>query len=263
VFRDISSKKLENIKMLVGGSPVGAALSIAALLAPRAGLRLQLEGLDAAADMVGPGIYGGRIERTTDGSVAIGRQFEEHNSLPGPIYAGGGFTEMSVAIHTGPDAVAELLSRDPSLVNEVTTGGASPLHVCGMSQRGQHSASVLLDAGADVDAIDTWGYTALQRMATNNLGAGAAALLRAGADRLRPSGLLGSGDSARELALRLRSFDVLKEIQLFEIEHGLPRPTDEPLLFTRPPPNPSSGAPTSAPAARVGGPGTGGARGGE
>ena len=54
-------------------------------------------------------------------------------------------------------------------------------------------------------------------MATNDLGVGAAALLRAGADRLRPSGLEGAGESARELALRLRSFAVLREMQRYEL----------------------------------------------
>ena len=124
---------------------------------------------------------------------------------------------MSLAIQSGPDAVAALLRELPASADEVTTGGARPLHVCAMSQRGQHSAELLIAAGAAVDPVDTWGYTPLQRMATNDLGVGAAALLRAGADRLRPSGLEGTGDSARELALRLRSFAVLRAMQRYEL----------------------------------------------
>ena len=142
---------------------------------------------------------------------------------------------MSLAIQSGPDAVAALLRELPASADEVTTGGARPLHVCAMSQRGQFSAELLIAAGAAIDPIDTWGYTPLQRMATNDLGVGAAALLRAGADRLRPSGLEGSGDSARELALRLRSFAVLREMQRYELERGLPRPDGEPLLVAPPP----------------------------
>lgn len=141
---------------------------------------------------------------------------------------------MSLAIQSGPDAVAALLRELPASADEVTTGGARPLHVCAMSQRGQHSAELLIAAGAAIDPIDTWGYTPLQRMATNDLGVGAAALLRAGADRLRPSGLEGSGESARELALRLRSFAVLREMQQYELERGLPRPAGEPLLVAPP-----------------------------
>ena len=217
-------------RMRVVHTPFG--LTVTALLTASRRPLIMQTGLDADADTVGPGIYGGNVERDAAGSIVIGKQFEEHNSLPGPVYSGDGYTPMSTAIHTGPEAVAALLAIDPLWANEVTTGGATPLHVCGMSQRGQHSASVLIDAGAEIDAADTWGYTPLMRMATNNLGVGAAALLRAGADRLRPSGLLGTGDSARDIALRLRSFDVLKEIQRYELEHGLPRPEGEPLLFT-------------------------------
>ena len=142
---------------------------------------------------------------------------------------------MSLAIQSGPDAVTTLLCELPASAEELTTGGARPLHVCAMSQRGQHSAELLIAAGAAVDPIDTWGYTPLQRMATNDLGVGAAALLRAGADRLRPSGLEGTGESARELALRLRSFAVLREMQRYELERGLPRPDGEPLLVAPPP----------------------------
>ena len=51
------------------------------------------EGLDAEADAVGPGIYGGRVERDESGAVVIGQQYEEYNPIPGPLYAGGGYTE--------------------------------------------------------------------------------------------------------------------------------------------------------------------------
>ena len=56
-------------------------------------------GLDADADTVGPGIYGGNGERDAAGSIVIGKQFEEHNSLPGPVYSGDGYTPMSTG-HT-------------------------------------------------------------------------------------------------------------------------------------------------------------------
>ena len=68
------------------------------------------EGLDAESDSVGPGIYGGRVVIGDDGEVVIGQQFEEHNPLPGPVYAGGGYTELSAAIRTGePERVRALL----------------------------------------------------------------------------------------------------------------------------------------------------------
>ncbi len=139
------------------------------------------EGWDPVADTVGAGIYSGRVKRDASGAVVYGAQYAGHNARPGPVYAGGGYTELAHAIQTGPPAVAALLAAgaDP---NEEMTGGATPLHTCGMSQRGQHAVPALLAAGAVVDAVDTYGYTALHRMASNDLAEGAQALLQAGAD---------------------------------------------------------------------------------
>ena len=55
----------------------------------------------------------------------------------------------------------------------------------------------------------------------------AKALLDAGASHLRPSGVEGAGDSARALALRLRSFGVIKVFQQHELAQGLPLPDGE------------------------------------
>ena len=192
-------------------------------------------GLDAESGTVGPGIYGGRVLRDeATGDIVIGQQYEQHNSLPGPVYAGGGYTVLSAAIRTSPEAVSQLLQEQPELSFETTTGGATPLHVAAMSARGEHSMPVLLASrrargvDAHVDARDTWGYTALMRCATNNLATGAAALLEAGASHTAPSGLEGTGDSARQLALRLRSFAVLKVFQQHELHVlGLPLPDGE------------------------------------
>ena len=185
------------------GAPRGAAA--------RAWRPLFAVGLDAEADTVGPGIYGGVVERDADGHVVIGRQFEEHNATPGPVYAGGGYTELSAAIlMKGPGAVGALLAAAPDLVHETSTGGATPLHVCGMSKRGQHSAALLIQKGAALEPRDTWGYTPLQRAATNNLGVAAEALVQAGASHVVASGREEEGESARDLALRLRSFALLR-----------------------------------------------------
>ena len=83
-------------------------------------------------------------------------------------------------------------------VNYVFTGGAQPLHMAGMSRANQASVPRLVEAGADIEviiincisnlniiiyiqALDTYGYTPLIRMASNNLATGAQALLEAGA----------------------------------------------------------------------------------
>jgi len=113
------------------------------------------DGFDPYADTVGPGIYGGRVKRDVDGTVVIGAQYQNHNHLPGPVYDdanGGGYSFMARAVHAGPEAVVAVLADHPDLREEISTGGARPLHICGMSQHGQHSTRALIDAGADVNA---------------------------------------------------------------------------------------------------------------
>ena len=100
-----------------------------------------------------------------------------------------------------------------------------------MSRVGQTSASLLVAARAvydyNIDAVDAWGYTALQRSATNDLAVGAQALLVGGASHTRPSGLEQTGDSARMLARRLRSYAVLKVFQQCELAQGIALPDGE------------------------------------
>jgi hypothetical protein len=151
------------------------------------------DGFDPYADSVGAGIYSGTVQRAADGSVVIGRQYQGHNPRPGPVYSGGGYTPVSEAISRfhaelrsgaaeADTTLAKLLDAHPDLVNDVATGGASPLHTCGMSRSNQHATAFLIARGADVAATDTYGYTPLDRMASNNLAVGAAALLAFGAE---------------------------------------------------------------------------------
>lgn len=88
---------------------------------------------------------------------------------------------MTIALREGEIAMKPLLDKYPELVNETTTGGATPLHMCGMSRDGQHSTAYLISRGANIEAVDTYGYTPLHRMASNDLEVGAEALLSAGA----------------------------------------------------------------------------------
>ena len=174
------------------------------------------EGHDAEGDAVGPGIYGGRVLLDAAGDLVIGQQFEEHNPIPGPIYAGGGYTAVANAVRAGDvEALRALVAADPSAAREVSTGRATPLHLTGMLRRAGAAAAVLIEAGADVDARDAWGYTPLQRCATNNCLEAAQALLAAGADATAKSGLEAAGDSAHALAKRLRSYDVIFYIDAF------------------------------------------------
>lgn len=140
------------------------------------------EGFDPYADTVGPGIYGGSVKRDEHGNILIGAQYQDHNHRPGPVYDGMGYSIMSRAIEAGPEKVKAILADFPQLKNEISTGGARPLHVCGMSRKGQFITQVLIDNGADLYALDTYNYNALHRMASNDLDIGAEALVKAGMD---------------------------------------------------------------------------------
>ena len=172
------------------------------------------EGFDPYADTVGPGIYGGSVKRDPKtGEIEIGRQYQDHNSRPGPVYDGKGYSLMSRAIQAGPEKVTEILKDFPELVNERSTGGATPLHTCGMSKRGQLSAQVLIDHGADINAIDTYGYNALHRMASNNLDIGGEALVKAGLDPYKKTGEPYAGDSPFGIAKSSRAIQFLMMLQ--------------------------------------------------
>lgn len=135
------------------------------------------EGFNPYADSVGAGIYGGIVKRDEKGDIVIGEQYQNHNSNPGPIYAGGGYTPMVNALRKGEVEVGKLLAKYPDLVNEVSTGGATPLHMCGMSSQNQKVTAFLIKNGANIEAVDTYGFKPLHRMASNNLAIGAEALL--------------------------------------------------------------------------------------
>jgi len=170
------------------------------------------EGFDPYRDTVGPGIYGGIVQRNDRGEVVIGRQYQDHNPNPGPVYAGGGYTPMSKAVQAGEGALAELLDKYPDLVNDISTGGATPLHSCGMSRQGELSTAYLIKRGGDMEAVDTYGYRPLHRMASNNLAKGAAALIQAGAD---PNAKTSRGETPLSIARSSNARDVVRVL----VEH--------------------------------------------
>jgi len=168
------------------------------------------DGFDPYADTMGAGIYGGSVKRYDNGEIVIGQQYQNHNERPGPVYDGKGYSLMSKAIHAGPEKVKEILKDFPELKEEVSTGGAHPLHVCGMSKNGQLSTQILIDAGADIHAIDTYNYNALHRMASNNLEIGGEALVKAG---LNPNDR-GKGEASPiDIAKRSRAINFLMAMQ--------------------------------------------------
>ena len=107
-----------------------------------------------------------------------------------------------------PEALSAWLDRYPDLANEISTGGAQPLHMCGMSRAAELSTGLLLERGADKASVDTYGFTPLHRMASNNLAVGARALLEAGAD----AGALTEGGRRGETALDIARASGAKDV---------------------------------------------------
>lgn len=174
------------------------------------------EGMGPNDDAVAPGIYGGAVARDENGEILVGH-FETHNPFPGPIYAGGGYAPIALAIQQGdPRLVQAVLDRFPALVNDVMTGGANPLHICGMSTDAQHTTGVVIAMGGDIEAPDMYGYRPLHRMASNNLVAGAAHLLAAGAE-LKAKTTNGT-ETALSIAYATHSYEMVRLLQEWELQ---------------------------------------------
>ena len=76
-----------------------------------------------------------------------------------------------------------------------------------MSNTNQLSTALLLERGADPEALDTYGYRPLHRMASNNLAIGARALLAAGADK---SPRADGRETPLQIAVMSRAIDVVR-----------------------------------------------------
>jgi hypothetical protein len=168
------------------------------------------EGFDPYADSVGPGIYGGIVKRDINGNVVIGAQYQGHNPNPGPVYAGGGYTPTIKMLGSDLESLRSWFQKYPDLIDEITTGGATPLHMCGMSARNELATALLIESGANKEAVDTYGFKPIHRMASNNLAIGAEALLSAG---VNPNSKTTSGITAYDIARSSRSYDVLRILQ--------------------------------------------------
>ena len=171
------------------------------------------EGFDPYRDSVGAGIYGGIVKRSDSGEIVIGRQYQNHNPRPGPVYGGGGYAPSTLMLDDVQGKLIPLLDKYPDLVNDITTGGAQPLHMCGMSRSKQNAVNALVERGADIESLDTYGMTPLHRMASNNLAVGAKMLLDAGADVFHRGKV---GVSPMSIAQDSAAHDVIKVLKAAE-----------------------------------------------
>jgi len=165
-------------------------------------------GWNLPIDVVGAGVYGGIVKRDANGKVVIGDEWPEDNFAPpahNPVHSRGpfldyckfspsnrGYTEIARVIQKGRASELERLfeqalsSERMQLANLVMTGGARPLHMCGMGRGGDTSEMIriLIRHGADVNAKDNYEYTPMDRLASNFV-AGNAVLKSHGAVRGR------------------------------------------------------------------------------
>jgi len=154
-------------------------------------------GWNLPIDVVGAGVYGGIVKRDADGRVVVGDEWPEDNIAPpahNPVHSVGpyldfskftpsnrGYTLIALLIQesrgqaaTKLEALFESLPEASSrkkLANLVMTGGAQPLHMCGMGRGGDTSEliNVLIKYGADVNAKDNYELTPMDRLDSNSV----------------------------------------------------------------------------------------------
>merc|ERR1712032_918843 len=151
-------------------------------------------GWNLPADVVGAGVYSGIAKRDSEGKIVIGDEWPENNKAPpahNPVHSQGpyldfskftpenqGYTAIARAVQAGDVVAMDQLFQKISdkdqrkkLANLVMTGGARPLHTCGMSRGGDASEMIelLIKQGADVNAKDNYEFTPLDRLASNSV----------------------------------------------------------------------------------------------
>lgn len=154
-------------------------------------------GWNLPMDVVGAGVYGGIVKRDANGKIIVGDEWPENNIAPpahNPVHSTGPYLDFSKLTSTnrGYSKIARIIqqsrgqgaaelealflsiaedSERKKLANLVMTGGARPLHMCGMGRGGDTSQliQVLIKYGAEVNAKDNYEYTAMDRLSSNNV----------------------------------------------------------------------------------------------
>lgn len=188
-----------------------------------------LVGLEVESDSVGVGIYGGACLEE-EGQPVIGPCAVGSTSLLGPVYAGEGYSPLVQAVRTAASGALDEFGGEWRDI--VGTGGAYAMHMACMSLSGEVAVPILLKRGFEFDKSDIYGYLPLQRAAIADLGLAAKALIEAGAQhRAESQNEEGTSiASARDLAMKYRSFKVVKVMQQYELQNGISLPDGEYVL---------------------------------
>lgn len=155
-------------------------------------------GWNLPIDVVGAGVYGGIVKRDGGGRISVGDEWPEDNVAPpahNPVHSSGpyldfskftpenrGYSHIAVLIQQsrgrqGASELEALFQKLPDdsernkLANLVMTGGARPLHMCGMGRGGDTSEliTILIKHGAEVNAKDNYEYTPMDRLSSNSV----------------------------------------------------------------------------------------------
>merc|ERR1719487_1740126 len=154
-------------------------------------------GWNLPMDVVGAGVYGGMVKRDASGRIIVGDEWPENNMAPpahNPVHSTGPYLDFTklTSRNRGYSKIARIIqqsrgqgaaelenlfqsipqdSERKKLANLVMTGGARPLHMCGMGRGGDTSEliQVLLKYGAEVNAKDNYEYTAMDRLSSNSV----------------------------------------------------------------------------------------------
>jgi len=151
-------------------------------------------GWNLPIDVVGAGVYGGIAKRDGAGKIVIGDEWPEDNRAPpahNPIHSTGpyldfskltpdnrGYASIATVLQSGRASDLHALFQRASgdadrrkLANLVMTGGARPLHMCGMGRGGDTTELIrlLIGYGADVNAKDNYEMTPMDRLSSNSV----------------------------------------------------------------------------------------------
>merc|ERR1712032_1499505 len=154
-------------------------------------------GWNLPIDVVGAGVYGGIVKRDAQGKILVGDEWPEDNIAPpahNPVHSTGpyldfskhtrsnrGYSKIALIIQQSRgqgaaelDALFQSIPEEDNrkkLANLVMTGGARPLHMCGMGRGGDTTEfiKVLIKYGADVNAKDNYEYTPMDRLSSNSV----------------------------------------------------------------------------------------------
>src|SRR5450755_4025192 len=199
LFDAIRDNDKDKVAQLIAANPALARArneaGISALMQARYGFRLEI--VDLLRNAVGDLDV---FEAATLGDVARLNALLATDPTLAKAFSGDGFTALHLAAFFGQPAAVEALLHHAPDVNAVSRNAMKVAVInAAAASRNLEVVKLVLQAGANPDAQQQAGYTALHEAAVNNNVELAGALLKAGADPgVRSDAGLTPADMARE-----------------------------------------------------------------